>query len=153
MVKNDPLGEAFGVEAFHRCQVNNLLRTQLIPVEPECSDQAIVTSTSSPGTSVSISERPVPVMSNKGVTPVPDTLPGSGAGMVLPAFPALTRARTMPGHTGQKRDRSEDDSEDNKAKLAKTLEEQAIRSPRNHYKTKTRIYNMPCTFRCSRYFE
>ena len=33
MVANDPLGEAFNVRAFHRCQVNNLLRTQLIPVD------------------------------------------------------------------------------------------------------------------------
>ena len=32
MVAGDPLGEAFGVRAFHRCQVNNLLKNQLIPL-------------------------------------------------------------------------------------------------------------------------
>ena len=31
MVKGDLLGDAFGVSAFHRCQVNNLLRGQIIP--------------------------------------------------------------------------------------------------------------------------
>ena len=33
IVENDPLGEAFGVRCFHRCQVNNMLRSQLIPVD------------------------------------------------------------------------------------------------------------------------
>ena len=32
LVMNDPLGEAFGVSAFHRTQVPSLVRTQLIPV-------------------------------------------------------------------------------------------------------------------------
>ena len=32
LVRNDPLGEAFGVSAFHRTQVQALLRTQLIPI-------------------------------------------------------------------------------------------------------------------------
>ena len=32
LVHNDPLGEAFGVRAFHRIQVSNLLRSQLLPV-------------------------------------------------------------------------------------------------------------------------
>ena len=31
LVMNDPLGEAFGVSAFHRTQVPSLVRTQLIP--------------------------------------------------------------------------------------------------------------------------
>ena len=31
LVAQDPLGEAFKVKAFHRCQVNNLLRSQLVP--------------------------------------------------------------------------------------------------------------------------
>ena len=35
MVKGDLLGDAFGVNAFHRCQVNNLLRGQLIPYNPD----------------------------------------------------------------------------------------------------------------------
>ena len=34
IVANDLIGDAFGVKAFHRCQVNNLLRSQLIPVNP-----------------------------------------------------------------------------------------------------------------------
>ena len=32
MVKDDILGKAFGVDAFHRCQVHNLLRGQLTPI-------------------------------------------------------------------------------------------------------------------------
>ena len=32
LVHNDPVGDAFGVRAFHRIQVNNLLPSQLIPV-------------------------------------------------------------------------------------------------------------------------
>ena len=32
LVAQDPLGEAFKVKAFHRCQVKNLLQSQLIPV-------------------------------------------------------------------------------------------------------------------------
>ena len=32
LVAQDPLGEAFKVKAFHRCQDNNLIRSQLIPV-------------------------------------------------------------------------------------------------------------------------
>ena len=32
IVKGDPLGDAFGVSAFHKCQVNTLLRSQLIPI-------------------------------------------------------------------------------------------------------------------------
>ena len=34
MVNGDILSDAFGVKAFHRCQVNNLLRGQLIPYNP-----------------------------------------------------------------------------------------------------------------------
>ena len=37
LVAEDPIGEAFGVRAFHRCQVNNLLRSQLTPVSSGCS--------------------------------------------------------------------------------------------------------------------
>ena len=35
IVKGDILGDAFGVSAFHRCQVNNLMRGQLIPYNNE----------------------------------------------------------------------------------------------------------------------
>lgn len=31
MVKGDPLGKAFGVTAFHKCQIRKLLVAQLIP--------------------------------------------------------------------------------------------------------------------------
>ena len=32
IVQDDQLGTAFGVRAFHRCQINNLIKSQLIPV-------------------------------------------------------------------------------------------------------------------------
>ena len=32
IVRDDPLGEAFGVNAFHRCQVNHFLHQQLTPI-------------------------------------------------------------------------------------------------------------------------
>ena len=49
LVADDPLGKAFGVKAFHRCQVNNLLKKQLIPFDPNCpSNPPIVTSSSGP---------------------------------------------------------------------------------------------------------
>lgn len=35
IVDGDILGDAFGVKAFHRCQVNDLLRGQLIPYNPK----------------------------------------------------------------------------------------------------------------------
>ena len=36
LVANDPISLAFGVKSFHRCQVNNLLKHQLIPVSSDC---------------------------------------------------------------------------------------------------------------------
>ena len=49
LIADDPLGDAFGVKAFHRCQVNNLLKKQLIPFDPNCpSNPPIVTSSSGP---------------------------------------------------------------------------------------------------------
>ena len=130
MVQDDPLGEAFGVNAFHRCQVNNLLRGQLTPLS-ESPDTAVVTSSSTPGCDVSISEKPVPVTSVNGVTDTHDNLRGSAAGMALPAFPALSKAQTMPGQcTGfvRKRSDSETDTEDNKAtKLARTHRSKSVR--------------------------
>ena len=38
MVGGDPLGEAFEVRAFHRCQVGHLLKQQLIPVQDKDKD-------------------------------------------------------------------------------------------------------------------
>ena len=126
IVKGDPLGEAFGVTAFHRCQVNNLLRAQLIPYDPSCPDTAIVTSSSSsPGCSVSITEKPVPIVSSKGVAQTPENLRGSAAGIVLPPFPALSKASTLPaGFNGlvRKRSDSDDEEDDMKSKQSRTTE-------------------------------
>ena len=36
LVENDLIGYAFGVKAFHRCQINNFIRNQLIPINPTC---------------------------------------------------------------------------------------------------------------------
>ena len=48
LVSGTLLGEAFGVTAFHRCQVNNLLRGQLIPVKDNLyPEMTILTSTAS----------------------------------------------------------------------------------------------------------
>ena len=58
LVNKDPIGDAFGVMAFHRCQINNLIRAQLIPVNNDCpTDVEIVTNTSSPGVNVIITEK------------------------------------------------------------------------------------------------
>jgi len=126
IVKGDPLGEAFGVTAFHRCQVNNLLRAQLIPYDPSCPDTAIVTSSSSsPGCSVAITEKPVPIVSSKGVAQTPENLRGSAAGIVLPPFPALSKASTLPaGFNGlvRKRSDSDDEEDDMKSKQSRTTE-------------------------------
>jgi len=127
MVKGDLLGDAFGVNAFHRCQVNNLLRGQLIPYNPDNPpDRAVVTSYGSPGCGVTIREMPVPVTSIKGEAATPENLAGSAAGLPLPAFPALNKAQTLPAgsnfHTGVVRKRSDSDceAEDVKPKLARS---------------------------------
>ena len=52
IVTDDLLGKAFGVNAFHRCQVNNLLRGQIIPYRHETRDQAVVYG--SPGCGVTV---------------------------------------------------------------------------------------------------
>ena len=68
MVKGDLLGDAFGVNAFHRCQVNNLLRGQLIPYNPDNPpDKAIVHSYATPGCSVSLNLDAPVVIKNKKV--------------------------------------------------------------------------------------
>ena len=40
LVRDDLLGAAFGVSAFHRCQLRTLLRAQLIPVLHDCHPNA-----------------------------------------------------------------------------------------------------------------
>ena len=43
LVKGTLLGDALGVEAFHRCQVNNLLMAQLIPIQNNVYPNTIIT--------------------------------------------------------------------------------------------------------------
>lgn len=40
MVDGDPLGEAFGVKAFHQCQVYHLIKSQLVAVDDNHSSDA-----------------------------------------------------------------------------------------------------------------
>ena len=130
MVEDDPLGEAFNVKAFHRCQVNSLLRGQLIPVEPDYVDTAVVIPSSSPGCGANIVERPVPIVSDKGPAPIPDNLMGSAAGMPpLPAFPALVKAQTLPASSSLIRKRSDSDCEEDSKRVR--FNDLKNRSPRN----------------------
>ena len=101
LVENDPLGKAFGVTAFHRCQVNALLRTQLIPVHPDqcLVDQVSTTTTSSPSSlSVSTSEQSAPV--------VPAPASSSSSSPSLPPFPALEKAASLPANFSNRRKRT-----------------------------------------------
>ena len=111
----DPLGEAFGVRAFHRCQVNNLLKNQLIPHETNVATdvRAEVRSSGSSSVNVSISELTVPVTSVQGEASGPANLSGSAAGLVLPAFPSLSKAHSTPvgSSSGNVRKRSDSESE------------------------------------------
>ena len=60
IVKYDLLGEAFGVSAFHRSQVNNLIRGQIIPVTPgSTTEKAVTTSSGTPGCLVTIRKMPM----------------------------------------------------------------------------------------------
>jgi hypothetical protein len=90
IVEDDPLGHAFGVKAFHRCQVNALLRSQLIPVHPDARpvDLAVTSSSSAPGLSISVEPRL--------------STPSSS----IPAFPALVKAASTPASLRQGRKRS-----------------------------------------------
>ena len=160
MVKGDLLGDAFGVSAFHRCQVNNLLRGQLIPYNPDNPpDKAVVTSFGSPGCGVTIREMPVPVTSIKGEAAAPENLAGTAAGLPLPAFPALSKAQTLPAGsnfgTGVVRKRSDSDceAENVKPKLARSEDGTVIvkTSPRHRCKvgpirTSLSLWTM---FKCS----
>jgi len=74
LVENDPLGKAFNVKAFHRCQVTNLLRSQLIQVEEEPTNCGVSSTTPDPGT------------------------PGTPATVQVPPFPVLQKSQSMPAH-------------------------------------------------------
>ena len=58
IVKNDILGDAFEVSAFHRCQLVNLVRTQIIPTNPDTL-KTVVTSSGTTGCLVTIRKMPV----------------------------------------------------------------------------------------------
>ena len=45
LVADDPLGKAFAVKAFHRCQVTELLRRQLILVTEASNDSGVSSAT------------------------------------------------------------------------------------------------------------
>jgi len=141
LVTNDPIGEAFGVKAFHRCQVNNLLRSQLIPVNNDSHpDVAIVTQTSSPGVNVLITEKPVPVVSSRGVASTPEVFSSCSNGASygsLPAFPALSKAHSTPASLladqrsnlndrVRKRTSSGDEEVDMRTKLARVNDESGL---------------------------
>ena len=57
IVKNDILGDAFDLSAFHRCQLVNLIRTQIIPTNPG-TVKTVVTSSGTTGCMVTIREMP-----------------------------------------------------------------------------------------------
>ena len=80
IVKDDPLGEAFNVNAFHRCQVIALLRGQILPVvQPGYVDTTSVAPRNArPG--------PVPAFPAFSNTQTSSARPGP-----MPAFPALTK--------------------------------------------------------------
>ena len=89
IVKNDPLGVAFGVSAFHRCQVKTLLRSQLIPVHPNClPDKTSPHSTSVPGAG--------PPSEHRLITDMPPTGSTSPPSSILPTFPAPSIAASLP---------------------------------------------------------
>ena len=78
IVKNDPLGVAFGVSAFHRCQVKTLLRSQLIPVHPNSlPDKTSPHSTSVPGAGPPSEHRLITDTSPTDSTNPPSSIPTS----------------------------------------------------------------------------
>jgi len=137
LVENDPIGDAFGVKAFHRCQVNSLLRNQLIPVQNDSfPDFAVISTQGSPGVNALITEKPVQIFSRMGTGGVSSTTnsnSGSNTGSycnVLPPFPALSKAHTMPAGTKsddfwdqneriRKRASSDEEDIDNRSKQAR----------------------------------
>ena len=103
------------MRAFHRCQVNNLLKSQLIPHHSNnpTDIKAEVISRGSDAVNVSLSEVSVPVTSRQGEAEAPTSLRGSAAGLVLPAFPSLSKAHSTPvgSSSGNVRKRADSESE------------------------------------------
>ena len=74
IVKGDLLGDAFGVNAFHRCQVNNLLRGQIIPLDPNnIPHKLVVKQYASPGCAVMIRDNPIKLEDHAAITQSSDT--------------------------------------------------------------------------------
>ena len=94
MVKGDLLGEAFGVSAFHRCQVNNFLRDQLIPYEPDtCLSTAVKARDNSPGPRTSKLEQEACGTGVLNETNASANLAGSMTGVGNDTTPALENPR------------------------------------------------------------
>jgi len=74
LVADDPLGKAFNVKAFHRCQVTNFLRSQLVHVED--STTSGVSSTSED----------------------PANPQGAPSTVQVPPFPVLEKSQSLPAH-------------------------------------------------------
>ena len=103
----------------------------MIPVNNDSHpDVAIVTSSSSPGVNVLVTETPVPIVSGRGAgnqAPPSNSGDGSGSsfGTSLPAFPALLKTHSMSvqllkteNDRIRKRTSSGEDDADKKAKQA-----------------------------------
>jgi len=73
IVKDDPIGAAFGVQSFHRCQVTDLLRSRIIYLDPKENPEAYTDK-----------NRPT----------------GFGS---LPAFPTLQKSKSVPAESGQRK--------------------------------------------------
>ena len=118
MVKGDLLGEAFGVSAFHRCQVNNFLRDQLIPYEPDtCLNTAVKARDNSPGPRTSKLEQEACGTGVLNETNASANLAGSMTGVGNDTTPELENPRTR----GVARRRSDTECEEEpRNKQAKT---------------------------------
>ena len=119
----------------HLC--SSLLRNQLIPVQNDSfPDFAVISTQGSPGVNALITEKPVQIFSRMGTGGVASTTnsnSGSSTGSycnVLPPFPALSKAHTMPAGTKsddfwdqneriRKRASSDEEDIDNRSKQAR----------------------------------
>ena len=116
-----------------------MLRSQLIPIaESNYSENAAVNSTRSPGVNVLVTEKHVPIVSERGIAnTLTSTTSGSAnsIGTTLPAFPALSKAHSTPASLRveeriRKRS-SSDEEDDSKAKQARVDECSVVIRPPN----------------------